>query len=477
MTVDVLKGNCMVFSSASFLLYFLPIFLLLYYLIPRWGKNYILLLASLVFYYVGVQSQVYVMLGVIFLNYLAALLIYRFREKLWLKRTVLVSTLVLSFSVLFYFKYFNFVMESLYAVVGSEWEALNILLPIGISFYLFQTVSYTVDVYRGEVLPRKNPLILATYVTMFPQLVAGPIVRYSEIEAMLDTRTVTLSKAAEGIRRFVFGLGKKVILANTLAELSKTISETPEKTVILYWLWAISFTLTIYFDFSGYSDMAIGLGKLIGFDFAENFRYPYLSKSVTEFFRRWHISLSGWFRDYVYIPLGGNRKGRARQLVNLLIVWLLTGLWHGAAWNFVLWGLLYAVLLMLEKTLAPRIADKIPNAIKHIYLLFFVTIGFVIFDSLSLSDAAVRIGGLFGINTGLVSDYSLYLVRSYAVAIAISIIASTDLVSGVLKKIFLKRGARSVLLWTEPFVLLGILALSYAHVIDSSFNPFIYFRF
>jgi len=467
----------MVFSSASFLLYFLPIFLLLYYLIPRWGKNYILLLASLVFYYVGVQSQVYVMLGVIFLNYLAALLIYRFREKLWLKRTVLVSTLVLSFSVLFYFKYFNFVMESLYAVVGSEWEALNILLPIGISFYLFQTVSYTVDVYRGEVLPRKNPLILATYVTMFPQLVAGPIVRYSEIEAMLDTRTVTLSKAAEGIRRFVFGLGKKVILANTLAELSKTISETPEKTVILYWLWAISFTLTIYFDFSGYSDMAIGLGKLIGFDFAENFRYPYLSKSVTEFFRRWHISLSGWFRDYVYIPLGGNRKGRARQLVNLLIVWLLTGLWHGAAWNFVLWGLLYAVLLMLEKTLAPRIADKIPNAIKHIYLLFFVTIGFVIFDSLSLSDAAVRIGGLFGINTGLVSDYSLYLVRSYAVAIAISIIASTDLVSGVLKKIFLKRGARSVLLWTEPFVLLGILALSYAHVIDSSFNPFIYFRF
>ena len=467
----------MVFSSASFLLYFLACFLFLYYLTPQWGKNYLLLLASLVFYYVGVQSQVFVMLGVILLNYLAALLITRFRETLWLKRTVLVISLVLSFSVLMYFKYFNFVMESLYAVVGAEWEALNILLPIGISFYLFQTVSYTIDVYRGEVTARKNPLILAAYVTMFPQLVAGPIVRYAEIEAMLDSRTVTVTKAAEGIRRFAIGLAKKAILANTLAELSKTVSEMPEKTVVLYWLWAISFTLTIYFDFSGYSDMAIGLGKLLGFDFAENFRYPYLSKSVTEFFRRWHISLSGWFRDYVYIPLGGNRKGRGRQIVNLLIVWMLTGLWHGAAWNFVLWGLLYAVLLILEKTLAPYVSHKIPRVFKHIYLLFFVTVGFVLFDSLSLRDAATRIGGLFGIGASFVSKPSLYLVRSYAAVLLIAAVASTDLVKRFLEAMSRKKTVKSVLSWIEPIALLGLFLLSFAYVIDSSFNPFIYFRF
>ena len=275
----------MVFSGATFLLYFLPAFLLVYYLTPEKAKNYLLLAASLLFYYVGVQSQVFVMLGVIFLNYLAALLIYRYRNKMRLKRAILIITLILSLSLLFYYKYFNFVIGSLAQLFGNSWDALDILLPIGISFYLFQTVSYTVDVYRGDVMPRKNPLILATYVTMFPQLVAGPIVRYSDIEVMLDQRKLSFDKAAEGIRRFVIGFAKKVILANTLAELSQTISQTSEKTVILYWLWAIAFTLTIYFDFSGYSDMAIGLGKLLGFDFLENFRYPYLSQSITEFFR------------------------------------------------------------------------------------------------------------------------------------------------------------------------------------------------
>lgn len=468
----------MVFSSASFLLVFLPIFLLLYFAVPRVAKNYVLLFSSLVFYYVGVQAQVFVMLGVIFLNYLAALLVDRFKEKKALRRCILVVTLIATFSILFYFKYFNFVIGSIVSAVGGEWEALDILLPIGISFYLFQTVSYTIDVYRGEVKPRKNPFILATYVTMFPQLVAGPIVRYSEIETMLDHRKESFEKAAVGIRRFVIGLSKKVILANMLAELSETIRILGESTVLLYWIWAIAFTLTIYFDFSGYSDMAIGLGKVLGFDFSENFRYPYESKSITEFFRRWHISLSSWFRDYVYIPLGGNRRGRGRQILNLLIVWCLTGLWHGAAWNFVLWGLLYAVLLILEKTLSHLIGKRIPSFFKHFYTMLFVTLGFVLFDATSLQDAAVRIGGIFGIGTNaFVSSEAIYLLRSYGMILFISMIASLSIGKRLVEKLASTKRGGVILSWTEPILLVLIFVISLAFVIDSSFNPFIYFRF
>ena len=468
----------MVFSSASFLLLFLPLFLLLYFAVPRVLKNYVLLIASLVFYYVGVQSQVFVMLGVILLNYAAALLIDRIRDKTHLKRLVLILSLVLSFSVLFYFKYFNFVFDSFYSLAGKSWEALDILLPIGISFYLFQTVSYTVDVYKNEVKPRKNPFILATYVTMFPQLVAGPIVRYRDIEAMLDTRRESFDKASEGIRRFVIGLAKKVILANTLAEMTKTIRELDERTVLLYWVWAIGFTLTIYFDFSGYSDMAIGLGKILGFDFLENFNYPYESNSITEFFRRWHISLSSWFRDYVYIPLGGNRRGRARQIMNLAVVWILTGLWHGAAWNFVLWGLLYAVLLILEKTLSPVLGKKVPSVFKHLYTILFVVLGFVLFDAVSLQDALIRIGGMFGIGEAAFWGIETrYLITSYGTVMLIAAIASLSLGKRAVSKIIEKPLGKTILSWSEPFFLLFLFAISLAFVIDSSFNPFIYFRF
>ncbi len=466
----------MVFSSVSFLLIFLPIFLLVYFASPKIVKNYVLLLGSLIFYYVGVKEQVFVMLGVIFLNYAAALLINRIQNKRRLRRLVLLLTLLLSFSVLFYFKYFNFVIGSLISIGGGQFEALDILLPIGISFYLFQTVSYTVDVYRGEVKARKNPLILATYVTMFPQLVAGPIVRYADVETMLDQRMHSFDKAAEGIRRFVIGLSKKVIIANTLAEFSKTVSGMSDKTVLAYWLWAIAFTLTIYFDFSGYSDMAIGLGKILGFDFHENFNYPYLSQNITEFFRRWHISLSTWFRDYLYIPLGGNRKGRVRQIINLVIVWAATGLWHGAAWNFVLWGLLYAFLLIFEKLISKAFQEKVPRVISHIYTLLFVMLGFIVFDSPSLAEAGARIVGLIGIGAvGWIDQASLYLLLSYGFFFLLSMLAATPLLKQLCQKA--KGKGKTILAWCEVPFLLVLFLLSLAYVIDSSFNPFIYFRF
>ncbi len=468
----------MVFSSATFLFVFLPVFFLFYFALPKVLKNYVLLLGSLIFYYAGVQMQVFVMLGVIFLNYAAALAVYRFREKRKLSILILIIDLVLSFSLLFYFKYFNFVVGSIVSFGGGTWEALDILLPIGISFYLFQTVSYTVDVFRGDVLPRKNPLIFATYVTMFPQLVAGPIVRYRDVEGMLDSRKESVDKVADGIVRFVIGLAKKVIFANSLAELSQLIRDFDERTVVMYWMWAISFTLTIYFDFSGYSDMAIGLGKIMGFDFLENFKYPYQSKSITEFFRRWHISLSAWFRDYVYIPLGGNRNGMVRQILNLLIVWCLTGLWHGAAWNFILWGLLYAFLLILEKLLAPFVSKKIPALFKHFYTLFFVVLGFVLFDALSLSDALQRIGGMFGIGTcGWFDNNTAYLLKSYFVLFLLAIISSFPLAKKVLNAISENKHGSRIIAWSCPFLVLLLFVVCVSFVVDSSFNPFIYFRF
>lgn len=472
------KGGCgMVFSSATFLFVFLPVFLLFYFLLPRSCRNYVLLFGSLIFYYAGVQTQVFVMLCVILMNYAAALVIHRFRENRTLSHAVLVCSLLLSFSVLFYFKYFNFIVGSIASLGGKEWEALDILLPIGISFYLFQTVSYTVDVYRGDVMPRKNPFILATYVTMFPQLVAGPIVRYRDVEAQLDNRKETLEKVAEGIVRFAIGLSKKVILANTLAELSGAIRDIDGRSVLAYWIWAVAYTLTIYFDFSGYSDMAIGLGKVMGFDFLENFNYPYVARSITEFFRRWHISLSTWFRDYVYIPLGGNRKGKARLIVNLLVVWTLTGLWHGAAWNFVLWGLLYAVLLIAEKLLAPYFA-KTPAVFKHSYVLFFVVIGFVLFDAMSLSDAAMRIGGMFGIGAESFCDgITWYLVRSYGFLLLLAIAASLPLCKTVISRITATERGRAIVSWGKPVIAFLLFVISVAFVVDSSFNPFIYFRF
>lgn len=468
----------MVFSSITFLFYFLPPFLLLYFLFPDKAKNYILLIGSLIFYFWGAQMHTLIMLGCVLLNYVSALLIYRFRTRKIVKNTVFIATLTLVFSLLIYFKYIDFLINSVNGILGTGFDTLGVLLPVGISFYIFQTVSYTVDVYRGDILPRKNPFTFATYVTMFPQLVAGPIVRYKDIDSYMDKRCVSFDRVSRGISRFVIGLAKKVILANTLAELCANIRADDEKTVLLYWIWAVAFTLNIYFDFSGYSDMAIGLGSIMGFEFMENFQYPFIAKSVTEFFRRWHISLGVWFRDYVYIPLGGNRKGVVRQIFNLLVVWLLTGLWHGAAWNFVLWGLYYAILLIIEKLFLLRALQKVPAVVGHVYTVITAVLGFVIFDTVSIKEIGVRFAGMLGFGTdGFSSSATQYTLTSYLLLIVIAVIASTPVLKNIKNRIEKRQRIGVVISFLEPILVLGLFVLSVGFLVDASFNPFIYFRF
>ena len=468
----------MVFSSVSFLFYFLPIFLLFYFGVPAFLKNYVLLAASLIFYYVGVQSMVFIMLGCVLLNYGAALLIDRFRDKKYLIRWILALSVTMTIGLLFYFKYFDFILRNINTVFGLSLDVFGIVLPIGISFYVFQTLSYTIDVFRGTTFPQKNPLLLATYITMFPQLVAGPIVRYSKIERQLKNREISSDKIALGIRRFVIGLAKKVILANTLAQLCQNVRMMEEKTVLAYWLMAVAFLFQIYFDFSGYSDMAIGLGKILGFDFDENFRYPYMSKSVSEFFRRWHISLGTWFRDYVYIPLGGNQKGSVRLCLNLFFVWLLTGFWHGAAWNFVLWGVFYACLLILEKLFFEKVLDSLPTFVGNIYTVLAVLFGFVIFNASTLSEVWTNLSGMFGAGgIDIASQDSVYMLKNFFVVLVISVIAATPLMKHILEKTLIHSYGETILIIAEPIALMLLFVLSTAFLVDSSFNPFIYFRF
>ena len=360
----------MLFSSIPFLYYFLPIVLILYFAVPNKGKNFVLLLSSLFFYGWGESKYVFLMLAVIFFGYIFGLLIEKNREQK-MGKILLFLTTAIDVSILAYFKYADFFVENFNAVTGMQIPLLKIALPIGISFFIFQILSYDIDVYRGTVKAQKNPLDLATYVSMFPQLIAGPIVRYVDIEKQLGNRIHSIKLAAEGIRRFMFGLSKKVLIANALGECCAVFKESSQKSVLFFWMYGIAFMLHIYFDFSGYSDMAIGLGKFFGFHFMENFNYPYISKSITEFWRRWHISLGSWFRDYVYIPLGGNRVSKTRWIINIVTVWFLTGFWHGAAWNFIVWGLYFVIFLMIEKfLLAPYL--KKAKGWNHIYVLFFV---------------------------------------------------------------------------------------------------------
>ena len=383
----------MLFSSIPFLYYFLPLVLAVYFLTPARFRNAVLLLASLIFYAWGEPKYVLLMLASILSGYGFGLLQERYRGQKGAKLVCGLSVAV-SLSFLLYFKYADFFLENFNAATGLGVPLLRIALPIGISFYTFQIISYTVDVYRGEPA-QKNLIHLAAYVAMFPQLIAGPIVRYSDIAQQLEHRSHSTALAAEGVRRFLIGLGKKILIANQLGELCSVFRASDEKSVLFYWLYAVAFALHIYFDFSGYSDMAIGLGKVFGFHFLENFNYPYISASITEFWRRWHISLGTWFRDYVYIPLGGNRVGRARQLLNILVVWMLTGFWHGAAWNFVVWGLMFAVLLIMEKLWLLKPLSKC-RPLAHLYVVFFVVISFVIFNAENMGQALSDIGGLFG---------------------------------------------------------------------------------
>lgn len=461
----------MLFSSIPFLYYFLPLVLAVYFLTPARFRNAVLLLASLIFYAWGEPKYVLLMLASILSGYGFGLLQERYRGQKGAKLVCGLSVAV-SLSFLLYFKYADFFLENFNAATGLGVPLLRIALPIGISFYTFQIISYTVDVYRGEPA-QKNLIHLAAYVAMFPQLIAGPIVRYSDIAQQLEHRSHSTALAAEGVRRFLIGLGKKILIANQLGELCSVFRASDEKSVLFYWLYAVAFALHIYFDFSGYSDMAIGLGKVFGFHFLENFNYPYISASITEFWRRWHMSLGTWFRDYVYIPLGGNRVGRARQLLNILVVWMLTGFWHGAAWNFVVWGLMFAVLLIMEKLWLLKPLSKC-RPLAHLYVVFFVVISFVIFNAENMGQALSDIGGLFGAGgIPLVSAEAVYCLRSFALVLILAALGATPLLRNGLVRLSQYPTAGKVLNALEPFTLFVLLLVMTGYLVDGSFNPFL----
>ena len=465
----------MLFSSITFLYCFLPCVLLVYFVVPDRMKHFTLLAARLIFYGWGEPKYLVFMLLSVTQSYIAALLVERFRGKKLAKLALALSA-VASLGLLAYCKYADFFIENFNAVTGLSVPLLNIALPVGISFYTFQILSYVVDVYRGDVPAQRNFIDLAMYIAMFPQLIAGPIVRYSDIAGSLKNRKTTLADASEGIRRFSIGLAKKILLANSAALLVSEFKAYNEKTVLFYWLYALAYMLHIYFDFSGYSDMAIGLGRIFGFRFSENFNYPYISASITEFWRRWHISLGGWFRDYLYIPLGGNRVKPFRHVINILIVWAATGFWHGASWNFVLWGILYAALLLFEKyVLHPKIRFAVPM---HIYTLLFVMLGFVLFDSASVTDAFASFKALFGFGGIPAADTaSLYYLKSNIVLLVVAVIGATPLPKLLYEKIGLRKYGGKILAVVTPLAALASVALCTAYLIDGSFNPFVYFRF
>ena len=469
----------MVFSSFAFLFVFLPAVLLCYFIIPRryrFPRNMVLLAFSLFFYLYGEPKGIFVMLAVIAVSYVSAMVMARTRTRTG-RRWAMGLAVAGMVAVLGYYKYTGFAVTNLNSLFGLSLPVPEIIMPIGISFFTFQSMSYVFDVYRETVPAQRNPLYVALYVTLFPQLVAGPIVRYETVAEEIVTRQESFNGFYDGVGRFIVGLAKKMLLANPLGQEATAIfalsadALTPTRA----WIGAVCFALQILFDFSGYSDMAIGMGRMFGFHFLENFNYPYVCRSITDFWRRWHISLSTWFRDYIYIPLGGNRKGKARQLLNLLIVWGLTGLWHGASWNFVLWGLYFAALLILEKLFLGRLLEKLPRIVGHVYALFFVLIGWVIFNCTSLADIGTYLTAMFAGQSAGAADWSYFLwfLRQYGVELAAGILASTTLLQRLVAPWKGRRGGQ--LAWTVW--LLAIFALSLLTLASSSFNPFIYFRF
>ncbi len=465
----------MLFSSIPFLFYFLPLVLAVYFLVPWKLKNTVLLLASLIFYGWGEPRYVFLMMASILLFYGCGLAIEKAKTKPW-KKVWLTISVVVSVALLCVFKYADFFITNFNAVTGLSVPLLKLALPIGISFYTFQCLSYTIDVYRGDVEAQKNPINFGAYVALFPQLIAGPIVRYIDVAKELNHRTHSMEKFTEGLRRFIFGLAKKILIANQLGELTNIFRLSGEKSVVFYWMYAIAFALHIYFDFSGYSDMAIGLGKIFGFNFIENFNYPYMSKSIAEFWRRWHMSLGSWFRDYIYIPLGGNRVSKGRWLFNTLVVWMLTGFWHGAAWNFILWGLLYALFLLIEK-FVPAI-KKIPAVFRHAYTLLIVVLGFVLFNATDITQAGQDIAGMFGFaGVPFCNTETLYYLGSFGFLFVLSLIGATPLVKNVATKLAVHKKTETIIAIVEPIVLFVLLAVCSAYLVDGSFNPFLYFRF
>lgn len=471
----------MVFSSVLFLFRFLPIFMICYFLVPRRMKNIILLLGSLFFYAWGEPVYVVLMLFSIVSDYIHGRLIEYYRGKAaakwWLVSSVVINLLLLGF-----FKYADFLIQTVNNMAGTTFPLLNLPLPIGISFYTFQTMSYSIDVYKGEAKAQKNLLDFAVFVTMFPQLIAGPIVKYKQVAKMLHDRNEKVEEISYGVKRFVVGLAKKVLIANNMGMLWTQIVEMDyrEMGVFTAWLGIIAFAFQIYFDFSGYSDMAIGLGACMGFHFPENFQYPYISTSITEFWRRWHISLGSWFREYVYIPLGGNRRGLGRQLINLLIVWMLTGIWHGAGFNFLVWGLWFAAFLILEKAFLGKLLSYFPKTVGHIYACVVVLIGWVFFTIESSDGITYYLGAMFGMNgAGWFSGQGLYLFREYLGLLIIAFIGATPFLHDMIDRLEKEHRGHLIALYRlgEKVISAVLLLLSVAYVVEASYNPFLYFRF
>jgi alginate O-acetyltransferase complex protein AlgI len=435
-----------------------------------------LLLASLVFYAWGEPKYVVLMTVTVLLGYVLGLLIERFKGK-WPAKLFLILSLAVDLGFLAYFKYADFFISNFNAVTGLSVSLLNIALPVGISFYTFQILSYTVDVYRGDAKAQRNPINLATYIALFPQLIAGPIVRYSDIALQLDERKHSMEKIALGVRRFIIGLGKKILIADMFAGFCSTFMASNDKSVLFFWLYAIAYSLQIYFDFSGYSDMAIGLGKMFGFDFLENFNYPFISGSITEFWRRWHMSLGTWFRDYVYIPLGGNRVSKWRGIFNIFVVWMLTGFWHGASWNFVLWGLFFGILLLVEKLWLLKYLKK-AKVWNHFYVLPLILFSFVLFASVDLGDLATNLKGMIGLGgVPFISDETVYYLRSYAVIFILAIVGATPIVKKAVLAVQNNKIGAKILAVAEPIALAVLLLVMTGYLVDGSFSPFLYFRF
>lgn len=464
----------MVFSSLVFLFAYLPITLLIYYLVPRQGRNIFLFIINLVFYGWGEPTLVLLMVFNIFFNYMGGWLVDKYRQDAKKKKLFLILTCILDIGILAVFKYTGMITETLNLLPFLNIPTLEISLPIGISFYTFQTMSYVIDVYRDDAPVSKNFINFGTYVALFPQLIAGPIVRYKDVAYQLTHRRETLDQFTTGVKLFMVGLGKKVLIANQMGNLTTSVfATTDENGVLGTWIGIIAYTFQIYFDFSGYSDMACGLGNMLGFEFLKNFNYPYISKSITEFWRRWHISLSTWFKEYVYIPLGGNRKGTKRQIINLLIVWGLTGLWHGASWNFLLWGLYFGLLLILEKFVLKKLLDKLPSVIQHIYSLFFVIIGWGIFYFTDIKQLGSFFADLFNFSNGIIGSQALTLLLSYLPILIVAAIASTPLGSKIYNRF---KDTKSIWIPEVLFCVI-ILAISTASLVNQSYNPFLYFRF
>lgn len=464
----------MVFSSLVFMFAYLPITLLAYYLIPRHGRNIFLFFINLLFYGWGEPTLIVLMLINIAINYAGGYFVDKFRDDKKKQKLFLILTCVIDIGTLAVFKYTGMLVDTVNMLPFLDLPTPEISLPIGISFYTFQTMSYVIDVYRDDAPVSKNPINFGTYVALFPQLIAGPIVRYRDVADQLVNRRETMDLFSKGVNVFLVGLAKKVLIANPMGTLNTAIfATTDENGVVGTWIGIIAYSFQLYFDFSGYSDMACGLGNMLGFEFLKNFDYPYISKSVTEFWRRWHISLSTWFKEYVYIPLGGNRKGVKRQVINLLIVWGLTGIWHGASWNFVLWGLYYGIMLIVEKFLLKKLLDKLPSFVQHIYTIFIIIIGWGLFYFTDMSQLGVFLINLFDFSKGICGEQALTLILQYLPVLLVAGFASTPVATKIYKKIENKKH-----IWIlQTLFCAVILVLCTASLVSSSYNPFLYFRF